>query len=116
MGFLDHLHGELQQADFPCVIHPLNDRGHRVAAVPEICEEAVTSHRRSLRLPAGSWTGPDDAAATDVAAATLPQARTASAFAQKVSAQGYAWLTRQSGANLSRHFRAENREKTGNFG
>lgn len=26
----------------------------------EICEEAVASHRRSLRLPGGSWTGPDD--------------------------------------------------------
>jgi len=26
----------------------------------EICEEAVASHRRSLRLPAGSWTGPDE--------------------------------------------------------
>jgi len=25
----------------------------------EICEEAVQSHRRSLRLPRGSWTGPD---------------------------------------------------------
>lgn len=26
----------------------------------EICEEAIASHRRSLQLPAGSWTGPDD--------------------------------------------------------
>ncbi|MCU1370925.1 MAG: hypothetical protein JWO77_2119 [Ilumatobacteraceae bacterium] len=26
----------------------------------EICDEAVQSHRRSLQLPAGSWTGPDD--------------------------------------------------------
>jgi glycosyltransferase involved in cell wall biosynthesis len=26
----------------------------------EICEEAVQSHRRSLHLPSGSWTGPDE--------------------------------------------------------
>lgn len=26
----------------------------------EICEEAVASHRRSLHLPRGSWTGPDE--------------------------------------------------------
>lgn len=31
----------------------------------EICEEAVQSHRRSLHLPAGSWTGPDDRVSVD---------------------------------------------------
>lgn len=31
----------------------------------EICEEAVQTHRRSVQLPAGSWTGPDDRISVD---------------------------------------------------
>lgn len=31
----------------------------------EICEEAVQSHKRSLQLPSGSWTGPDDRVSVD---------------------------------------------------
>ena len=31
----------------------------------EICDEAVQSHKRSLQLPAGSWTGPDDRVTVD---------------------------------------------------
>ena len=31
----------------------------------EICEEAVASHRRSLRLPHSSWTGPDERVPVD---------------------------------------------------
>ncbi|MEZ5204681.1 MAG: glycosyltransferase [Acidimicrobiales bacterium] len=31
----------------------------------EICQEAIASHKRSLRLPAGSWTGPDDGMSVD---------------------------------------------------
>ena len=29
--FLNHLHGELQEADFPGVVHALNDSGQRIA-------------------------------------------------------------------------------------
>ena len=31
----------------------------------EICEEAVQRHRRSLRLPRGSWSGPDERVSVD---------------------------------------------------
>jgi glycosyltransferase involved in cell wall biosynthesis len=38
----------------------------------EICDEAVQSHKRSLQLPAGSWTGPDDRVPVDAVLTSEP--------------------------------------------